>query len=73
MTGDKALQIVELAILRVRDRAFNEVPQDPGLIKALGSIAGEIEELQREYRAAVHGQSGATQSPAHLPPGPADD
>ena len=53
MTGDKALQIVELAVLRVRDRAFNDVPQDPGLIKALGSIAGEIEKLQREHRVNV--------------------
>lgn len=53
MTGDKALEIMELAILRVRDRAFRDIPQDPGLIKALGSIAGEILELRREYREAV--------------------
>lgn len=47
MTGDKALQIVELAILRVRYRSH-----DPRIVDALGSIAGEILELRREHRAA---------------------
>lgn len=45
MPGDKALQIVELAILRVRDRSH-----DPQIVAALTSIAAEIAKLQHEYR-----------------------
>lgn len=48
MTGDKALQIVELAILRVRDRSHHQE-----VVKAFTEVAAEIAELQREYRASA--------------------
>lgn len=51
MTGEKALQIVELAVLRARDRVVAGTPQDPLVIDALNSIAHEIASLMREWRA----------------------
>lgn len=46
MTGDQALQCMELAILRVRDKAMRSFPRDDGLLSALTEIAGHLAEFQ---------------------------
>jgi len=46
MTGEQALQIVELAILRVRDRQMAVFPRDEYLLNTLGGLSEEIQKLR---------------------------
>lgn len=52
MTGEQALQCVELAILRVRDRYRNSFPHDLGLVQVLDEIAGHLAEFQLQAACA---------------------
>jgi len=52
MTGERALQIVELALRRTRDKALRTIPQDFAIINAIESIANEIDDLALEAQRA---------------------
>lgn len=51
MTGDHALQCIELAFLRERDRQKGMFPRDDNLINALDFIAAHLAEFQWAQRA----------------------
>lgn len=57
MTGDQALSIVELAILRVRDRHRRMLPHSPAIIEALDHIAEEIAKISADHKHNRHEQS----------------
>lgn len=48
MTGDQALLVVELAILRVRDRHRAAIPHNLDVIEVLDHLAKEISNLARD-------------------------
>jgi len=52
MTGERALQIIELALRRTRDKALRTFPQDFAVINAVENIANEIDDLALEAQRA---------------------
>lgn len=52
MTGDQALLCMELAVLRVRDRALSYPHDNMSLAKALDDIAGHLAEFSNQERLA---------------------